>query len=89
MKKSRITRLFLKNQKKSLDKAFIVTQARKPNKVGRRKETNAHLKLWLSFFMVISVVEQGQCIRENTTAHIAVTDVHPQEVRIDETAEKL
>lgn len=72
-----------------MDKAFIATQAKKPNKVGRRKETSVHLKLWLSFFMVISVVEQGQCIRENTTAHIAVTDVQPQEARIDETAEKL
>lgn len=36
-----------------------------------------HLRLPVSFFMVKSVVEQGQCIRQNSTTHTAVTQVHP------------
>lgn len=36
-----------------------------------------HLRLPVSFFIVKSVVEQGQCISENRMKQSAVTDVHP------------
>ena len=40
------------------------------------KASNVHFKLPVSFFMVISVVEHGQCINEKIIMHIAVFIVH-------------
>ena len=36
-----------------------------------------HFQLPVSFRMVRQVVEQGQCISENSTVHRAVSHVHP------------
>jgi len=74
---------------KSFAMAFITVQMAIPNKVGKRKDTTVHFKLLLSFFIVISVVEHGQCIRENMIAQRAVICVQPDEVRIVRTDEKL
>ena len=60
-----------------------------PNNVGKRNETMVHLKLPLSFWMVMSVVEHGQCIRIKTTAHIAVVMVQPLAPRIEPIDAKL
>ncbi len=48
-----------------------------PITVGKIKETKVHFMLCVSFLMVIQVVEQGQCINENSMVQIAVTGVHP------------
>ena len=45
--------------------------------VGKAIENSAHLMLPVSFFIVIQVVEQGQCIREKSITQIAVTQVQP------------
>lgn len=45
--------------------------------VGIIKETAVHLRLPVSFLIVKSVVEQGQCINENSIVLIAVIQVHP------------
>ena len=48
-----------------------------PNTVGSAAANAVHFKLPVSFFMVISVVEHGQCIRQKIIKHIAVTHVQP------------
>lgn len=48
-----------------------------PTAVGRTNEIKVHFMLWVSFLMVMQVVEQGQCINENSMVQIAVTGVHP------------
>ena len=48
-----------------------------PTTVGTANETAVHLKLLVSFAIVIQVVEHGQCIRENNIVHTAVNQVHP------------
>ena len=53
-----------------------------PKAVGNRIENSAHLVLPVSFFMVRTVVEQGQCIRQNIITQIAVTAVQPFETNI-------
>ncbi len=45
--------------------------------VGSTIENIAHLRLPVSFFIVIQVVEHGQCSSENNITHIAVTQVQP------------
>ena len=46
-----------------------------------RKESSIHLTLPVSFRMVRSVVEQGQCMREKSMTLIAVTQVQPLATR--------
>ena len=48
-----------------------------PVTVGTRKEATVHFTLWVSFFIVRQVVEQGQCIRENSMVLTAVIQVQP------------
>ena len=48
-----------------------------PTKAGRIIEINVHFKLFVSFFMVKTVVRHGQCIRVNIIVQIAVFMVHP------------
>ena len=48
-----------------------------PMVVGNAKVTKVQYLLPVSFFAVKRAVEQGQCIRENTTVQMAVFMVHP------------
>ena len=48
-----------------------------PVTAGTKKDTIAHFQLLASFFIVKSVVEQGQCINENNITLIAVIHVQP------------
>ena len=48
-----------------------------PTTVGNANATAVHFLLWLSFLMVRQVVEQGQCIKQNSMVHTAVSQVHP------------
>ena len=48
-----------------------------PVTVGRRRHRAVHFKLPVSFLMVRSVVEQGQCIREKSIVLMAVIQVQP------------
>ena len=48
-----------------------------PQIVGIRRDTPVHFQLPVSFLMVIRVVEQGQCISENSIMLIAVIQVQP------------
>ena len=45
--------------------------------VGIRKANIVHLMLPVSFLIVISVVEHGQCIREKSAVLPAVIQFHP------------
>ena len=53
-----------------------------PKAVGKTIETNAHLKLFVSFFIVKTVVEQGQWKREKTIVQRAVVISQPFETKI-------
>ena len=57
-----------------------------PQIVGRIKEITDHLKLPVSFLMVIKVVLQGKCKSENSITLIAVRIVHPFAFNISPTA---
>ena len=48
-----------------------------PKIVGSRNAIKVHFMLFVSFFIVISVVEQGQCIKKKSMVDIAVIKVHP------------
>ena len=48
-----------------------------PAAVGINAAKKVHRQLLVSFRMVRSVVEQGQCIKENNMKFIAVIKVHP------------
>ena len=48
-----------------------------PIPAGTAKEMAVHFRLFVSFPMVIQVVEQGQCISENKMVHTAVNHVQP------------
>ena len=48
-----------------------------PQAVGIAAESNVHFQLPVSFLIVNMVVEQGQCIRENSIMLTAVVHVHP------------
>ena len=52
-----------------------------PVTVGIKSEINAHFRLFVSFFIVKYVVAQGKCKSENTIVHIAVTKLHPCEIK--------
>ena len=69
-----------------LDTRFIITQIVYPITVGIMADKAAHFILPVSFFTVIIVVEQGQCIRVKTSAQTAVTPVHPFDINRDESA---
>lgn len=49
--------------------------------VGSNTETAVHLRLPVSFFIVSTVVEQGQCVREKIITEIAVFTVQPFEIK--------
>lgn len=53
-----------------------------PKTVGITADNAAHLKLLVSFFIVINVVEHGQCISENIIVFIAVSQVQPLFMKI-------
>lgn len=67
------------NQARPRSRAKLATikHTRIPVTVGTRKEIRVHFQLWVSFFMVRQVVLQGQCIREKSMTHMAVSQVHP------------
>ena len=48
-----------------------------PNNVGRTTANAVHFQLPVSFFIVKTVVEHGQCIIENIIVFTAVIQVHP------------
>ncbi len=48
-----------------------------PVTVGTSQETAVHFMLCVSFLMVRQVVEQGQCIKENSMVLTAVIQVQP------------
>ena len=50
-----------------------------PREAGRRAASIVHFQLPVSFLMVRSVVEHGQCMREKSMVHSAVVIVHPWE----------
>ena len=56
---------------------FTRIQITQPKNVGSRNDASVHFRLPVSFFMVISVVAQGQCSREKSMVHSAVTGVQP------------
>lgn len=53
-----------------------------PNAVGNTAASSTHFSLPVSFLTVSNVVEQGQCIRQNTTIQIAVVMLQPLADRI-------
>ena len=57
--------------------ADISAQSKTPGTVVTRAAANAQKALPLSFFMLRSVVEQGQCIREKSMKQSAVDAVQP------------
>ena len=52
-----------------------------PTSVGIAAASRVHLKLPVSFFIVSSAVEQGQCISEKIITFTAVFTVHPFKVK--------
>ena len=48
-----------------------------PASVGTRADTPVHFQLCVSLRIVSSVVEHGQCIKENNIVHSAVIHVQP------------
>lgn len=54
----------------------------RPAIVGIKTAAKVHFQLFVSFFIVIQVVEQGQCIRENKSKFTAVIQVHPFWIKI-------
>ena len=56
---------------------FMIKQRAIPQAVGISAANTLHFILPVSFFMVISVVEHGQCISEKVIVHIAVMGVQP------------
>ena len=52
-------------------------QAHMPIAVGRAAASPVHFQLPVSFLMVSGVVEQGQCMSENSMTLMAVTQVQP------------
>ena len=53
-----------------------------PHNVGRANDTKVHFKLWVSFFIVRSVVAQGKCNSVNIITLIAVRIVQLCAVKI-------
>lgn len=67
---------------KILQIKFIIKQITAPITVGRRTETHVHLMLPLSFFIVSTVVEQGQWKSEKITVQSAVFTVQPFAIKM-------
>ena len=65
---------------------FKTKHIQKPQKLGRTAARRVHLKLPVSFFIVIRVVAHGQCIREKIMVHTAVEMVQPFAVKISRSA---
>lgn len=63
-------------------RAFIMKQIKRPAIVGNSAEISVHLRLFVSFFIVISVVEQGQWKSEKTMVQRAVIFVQPLFIRV-------
>ena len=61
---------------------FKLKQLNIPNMVGIIRDRIVHLRLPVSFFIVIRVVEQGQWKRIKITVQMAVIGVHPFAVKI-------
>ena len=61
----------------SLESRFTAIQSAAPHTVGIITERSVHFILPVSFFIVIRVVEQGQCISEKSITFTAVTGVQP------------
>ena len=57
--------------------ALTAMQSATPHNVGIKNDAAVHLKLCVSFLIVISVVEHGQWNMENSIVHSAVTHVQP------------
>ncbi len=64
-------------QKKSPAVREIRKQRIRPRAVGRAKDSSVQRRLFVSWYMVIRVVEQGQWNRENARVQAAVTQVQP------------
>ena len=64
-------------------------QAIMPIAVGRAQASRVYFRLPVSFLIVITVVEQGQCISENRIKQIAVKSVQPFSVSISRTYDAL
>ena len=62
---------------KSRQELATIKQTKNPKTVGIAKESNVHLTLEHSFFIVRQVVEQGQCIKQKSDVQRAVSQVHP------------
>ena len=62
---------------KNRQKLATIKQTKNPKTVGIMKESNVHLTLEHSFFIVRQVVEQGQCIKQKSDVQRAVSQVHP------------
>ena len=60
--------------KNRLPTALTSIQAAIPQRVGSTAASAVHLRLPVSFLMVISVVAQGQCISEKSMVQRAVTE---------------
>ncbi len=61
----------------------------KPHIAGTANETNVHLRLFVSFFIVSSVVEHGQCMSMNSSVQTAVVIVHPFAIKSERSSERL
>ena len=48
-----------------------------PHKVGMIIAKNVHFQLFVSFFIVKQVVEQGKCIKQKIIVQSAVNQVQP------------
>ena len=73
----------------SLAKVVNIKQLPTPIIVGMSAEISVHLALWVSFFIVSRVVEQGQCIRKNRMTLIAVIQVQPLSINSCFNADRL
>lgn len=65
------------DQMKSFAMLANKMQTEIPIAVGIITASAVHFQLFVSFFMVSNVVEQGQCIRENNMVLTAVIQVQP------------
>ena len=76
MQDDRVGHFIVFYQKRDANK-FTMIQLTIPKRVGSNAATAVHFRLFVSFQTVIKVVEHGECMSENSTAHIAVTIVQP------------
>lgn len=69
-----------KNERSTLIRCTLMQQTT-PREAGSRAANTVHFQLPVSFLMVQSVVEHGQCISEKSMVHRAVVAVHPLAVK--------